>query len=188
MKLSVYVLIAVFLGLTDTSVPDNLPCLQPEEKKLYDIIMAYRKEKKLPGIPLSAKLTKVAQIHAKDLAENHTPFDPNCNMHSWSDKGNWTACCYTNDHKDPGCMWNKPKEITGYESNGFEISFYSGAGVTAEQALESWKTSNGHNQVIINESIWKNISWKAIGVGIYEDYGVVWLGQLADTSEISDCK
>lgn len=85
-------------------------------------------------------------------------------------------------------MWKKPKEIAGYESNGFEISFYSGAGVTAEQALESWKYSNGHNQVIINESIWKSLSWKAIGIGIYEDYGVVWFGEVADASKISMCE
>src|SRR5687767_8026143 len=82
-------------GLVTTEV-----CLNAEEKKLYDLIMEYRKSKKLPPIPLSTKLTLVAQTHARDLADHHE-FEPKskCNPHSWSDKGNWTPCCYTNDHK-----------------------------------------------------------------------------------------
>src|SRR5688572_10796475 len=104
-------------------------CLSPEEKKLYDLIMEYRKSKNLPPIPLSQKLTLVAQTHAKDLAEHHE-FDPKgkCNPHSWSDKGNWTSCCYTNDHKVASCMWTKPQEIADYSGSGYEIVYYSSLG------------------------------------------------------------
>jgi hypothetical protein len=93
-------------------------CLSGEEKKLYDLIMAYRKSKKLPSIPLSQKLTVVAQIHAKDLAENYE-FSPKnkCNPHSWSEQGKWSPCCYSN-HEQASCMWVKPKEITGYSGEG----------------------------------------------------------------------
>ena len=42
-------------------------CISDEEKKLYDLIMQYRKSKKLKSIPLSAKLTKTAQVHVHDL-------------------------------------------------------------------------------------------------------------------------
>jgi len=38
-------------------------CVSPEEKKLFDLIMEYRKSKKLKPLPYSAKLTKVAQAH-----------------------------------------------------------------------------------------------------------------------------
>src|SRR5690606_20469452 len=64
------------------------PCLSEEEKALYDLMMAYRESKGLEPIPLSAKLTLVAQTHARDLADNYK-FDPNnkCNPHSWSSKG-----------------------------------------------------------------------------------------------------
>ena len=107
---------------------DNEPaatevCLTREEKKLYDLIMEYRKSKKLPPIPLSEKLTLVAQTHAKDLAENYE-FDPKknkCNPHNWSNKGKWTSCCYTDDHKVAGCMWTKPQEIAGYAGSGYIV-------------------------------------------------------------------
>src|SRR5688572_24147787 len=103
----------------------NGVCLTQEEEKLYKLIMAYRKSKKLPAIPLSAKLTKVAQAHAHDLADHYTfAVDNKCNPHTWSDKGTWTACCYTNDHAQAQCMWDKPKEIAGYASDGFEIAYY----------------------------------------------------------------
>jgi uncharacterized protein YkwD len=162
-------------------------CLHPEEKKLYDLIMAYRQENGLPAIPLSEKLTKVAQLHAKDLSENYDSNNGKCNLHSWSKKGKWTACCYTPDHKQARCMWDKPREISGYESNGYEISYFSSIGANAEEGLTGWKKSPGHNRVIINDGTWSQISWKAIGIGIYKEYGVVWFGAMEDERTISDC-
>lgn len=177
----------LFIQAPERSVNTTI-CVSAEEKKLYDLLIEYRKEKNLESIPLSAKLTQVAQIHAKDLAENHKPFDEKCNLHSWSNKGKWNSCCYTDDHKEANCMWNKPREIAGYESNGYEISYYDGAGATAQEGLEGWKESQGHNQVILNEGIWKNIKWNAIGIGIYKEYGVVWFGELQDSVQPSECK
>jgi uncharacterized protein YkwD len=164
--------------------PSARVCLLPEEKKLYDLIMEYRKEKKLESIPLSAKLTLVAQTHARDLAENFEPLNGKCNLHSWSKKGKWESCCYTEDHEKAECMWNKPREIAGYENSGYEISYYSGAGATAADGLAGWKVSTGHNQVMINDGIWKKVKWNAIGVGIYKEYGVVWFGELKDEPAI----
>lgn len=83
-------------------------------------------------------------------------------------KGKWEPCCYTDDHKKATCMWDKPKEIAGYGKNGYEISYYSGAGANAAEGIAGWKTSTGHNQVTINDGIWKKITWNAIGVGIYK--------------------
>ena len=37
--------------------------LTGEEKKLYNLIMEYRKDNKLKKIPISSSLTLVAQIH-----------------------------------------------------------------------------------------------------------------------------
>lgn len=181
----------LFLALAITSAkkinPAETVCLSSEEKKLYDLMMAYRKTKDLESIPLSAKLTRVAQTHAKDLAENHDPTQERCNLHSWSQKGKWTSCCYTADHKQAACMWNKPREIAGYESNGYEISYYFSAGADAESGLEGWKKSTGHNQMIINDGIWKKIKWNAIGIGFYKEYGVVWFGDLKDDSLLEVC-
>lgn len=97
--------------------------LTSEEMKLYNNIMEYRKEKKLPSIPLSKSLTFVAQTHVSDLV-NNKPDIGKCNSHSWSRKGNWTSCCYTPDHSRAECMWNKPSELTSYKGTGFEIVKY----------------------------------------------------------------
>ena len=164
-------------------------CLSQEEKKLYDLIMKYRKDKKLKSIPISAALTKVAQAHVRDLTENYEMTDGNpCNPHSWSERGKWTSCCYTNDHKQAKCMWNKPREISGYEGNGYEIAYYSSAGANAEEGLEGWKKSPGHNPVIVNLGTWKDTEWKAIGIGIFGEYGVVWFGEIDDPVAVRNCE
>src|SRR6478736_6249232 len=69
-------------------------CISQDEQRMYDLIMAYRKQKKLPGIKISAALTRVAQAHVRDLSINKPNNADECNMHSWSSKGNWTPCCY----------------------------------------------------------------------------------------------
>ena len=142
--------------------------------------MEYRKENALPVIPISRSLTYVAQTHAKDLAINR-PDTGGCNAHSWSSAGNWTSCCYTPDHAQAKCMWNKPRELTSYKGNGYEIAcrIYGSRGdisMSAENALQSWKTSSAHNAVIINQGIWKN-KWNAIGVGICKGFAVAWFGK-----------
>lgn len=164
-------------------------CLSEEEKKLYDLMMQYRKSKKLKAIPLSAKLTKTAQAHVRDLAENYVFEESNtCNPHSWSDKGEWTSCCYTSDHKEAKCMWDKPMEIAGYPSSGYEIAYFSSAGANAVEGLEGWKKSPGHNPVIINLGNWEKIEWKAVGIGFYKEYGVVWFGEMEDEEAPKLCK
>lgn len=161
-------------------------CLSEEEYKLYEMIMQYRKTKNLPVIPLSASLTFVAQTHCKDMMEN-PPQQP-CNMHSWSNKGKWKPVCYTSDHKKADLMWSKPSELTKYKGNGYEISFWSSNAVRANEALQSWKKSSGHNTVIINSGIWKE-KWNAIGIGIVGNYAVVWFGNETDSStEVIKCK
>jgi len=181
-------LISSFVKEKDSIFSSGSVCVSPEEKKLYDLIMSYRKSKELPMIPFSAKLTQVAQAHVRDLADN---FDYDnkrgCNPHSWSKNGTWTSCCYTPDHKQKECMWNKPKEIAGYNGSGYEIAYFSSAGANAEEGLEGWKKSPGHNPLLINSGIWSKSAWKALGIGIYKEYGVVWFGETEDISEIKSC-
>lgn len=163
-------------------------CISAEEKKLYDLIMEYRSNNHLKSIPLSSKLSVVAQTHAKDLVENYS-FSPGnkCNPHSWSRKGNWTHCCYTNDHKQARCMWDKPREIAGYESPGYEIAYYSSRGASAQEGLDGWKVSPSHNPLLINSGMWSKVEWKAIGIGIYREYGIVWFGELVDEETPEIC-
>jgi uncharacterized protein YkwD len=152
--------------------------LTSEELKLYNLIMEYRKSYGLPEIPISKSLTFVAQIHVRDLMINR-PDTADCNLHSWSNKGNWRPCCYTSNHAKSDCMWEKPRELTKYNDSGFEIAAYSGNYISAQSALDLWKNSHGHNDVILNKNKWKK-EWKAIGIGIYGNYAVVWFGYASD--------
>lgn len=160
--------------------PHNSSLNEPEQE-LYRRIMEYRKEKGLPAIALSPALNLVAKTHVKDLSENN-PIGGGCNLHSWSSKGNWTACCYTPDHARADCIWKKPRELTSYTGNGYEIAHYSSAGATPSSALEGWKRSSGHNEVMINGGRWAALNWKAIGIAIYKEYAVVWFGEEEDKS------
>lgn len=155
-------------------------CLSKEEKSLLDHINQYRKQRSLPSIKLSRSLTFVAKQHAYDLASN-VVLTERCNMHSWSGKGKWISCCYTSNHEEAECMWNKPGELTDYPGHGYEIVFYSNreyvsVGDYSTDVLDSWSKSNGHNTVILNLDVWKQINWKSIGIGIYEGYATVWFG------------
>ncbi len=184
-------LVFAFLSLLaispkEISKADIPVCLNAEEDKLYKLLIDYRKSKNLPAISISAKLTKVAQAHARDLTTNYKQSD-RCNFHSWSKKGDWSPCCYTSDHKQAACMWNKPKEIAGYQGKGYEIAYWSSAGANAAEALGGWKSSPGHHAVMINTGIWKEVKWQAVGIGMDGEYGVIWFGQEADDQTASVC-
>lgn len=163
-----------------TRATTNQVRLSQEELKLYRLLMAHRKAQGLPEIPLSKSLTIVAQTHCKDLEANPSTVSARCNMHSWSNKGKWSACCYTSDHKAASCMWDKPRELTKYPGSGYEISHGTyGASVTAEGAFNGWKSSKGHNDVIVNRGIWKD-KWNAIGIGMSKGFAMVWFGKEPD--------
>ena len=152
--------------------------LNTEEKVLYEMIMEYRAQKKLPAIELSASLTTVARAHVEDLAAH--PPKGRCNLHSWSKSERWSRCCYTDGPKSYKCMWDKPRELTTYTGDGYEIAYWNGGGAGASDALAGWKKSKGHNTVIINKGIWKEVQWQAIGIAIYGEYAVVWFGKEQD--------
>jgi uncharacterized protein YkwD len=80
-------------------------------------------------------------------------------------------------------MWNKPREIANFNTDGFEMAYGSESAtfvLDAEKALAAWKSSKGHNPVIINKGIWKDYQWKSIGVGIYKNFACVWFATAED--------
>ena len=154
--------------------PASAQELNQQEKQLYKIITEYRKSANLPEVPVSKSLTTVAQTHVKDL-QNNKPVTNTCNMHSWSSNGKWQPVCYTGDRKSAELMWSKPRELTSYKGDGYEIAYYTSADFNPENALKSWKESKGHNDVIMNKGIWTR-SWNAMGIGVYGNYAVVWFG------------
>jgi len=166
---------------------DNSECVSAEESQLISLIMSYRRSRGLPAIRISRSLSRVARAHVRDL-DSHNPTGA-CNMHSWSGDGRWTACCYTRDHAQAACMWNKPKELSRYTGTGFEISAGSSGRIDAATALRLWQGSAGHNSVIVNEGQWRTKTWRSIGAGMYNGYSVVWFGAEDDPEgEIPACR
>lgn len=153
--------------------------LNDAERQLYDMIMRSRKEKGLPVIPVSKSLSLVAKLHVHDL-ETHTVPAP-YNFHSWSKDGPWTSVNYTPDHRYAKLMWDKPREVTQYKGNGYEIAYMHSKSATPEAAFHGWTSSGSHNSVILNESDWRRIQWKAIGIGIFGRYASVWFGEEPDS-------
>jgi len=107
------------------------------------LVNDYRVSQGLERIPLSASLDRVAEAHVWDL-EAHPPDNEVCNLHSWSESGSWTTCCYTADHAAAQCMWDKPREITEYPGHGFETAAFASPEMTAPGALEQCLVSGGH--------------------------------------------
>ena len=147
--------------------------VEREELKLYQLVNEYRSQYGLPAIPLSKSLVLVANRHALDLHENVGFL-----THSWSD------CSYDADNSSSySCIWEAPKRLgTTYPSYGYENAHGASGGyiATANQALNGWKNSKYHNDVILNQGAWQNTTFNALGVGIHEGYAVLWFGVQVD--------
>lgn len=154
--------------------------IDAQELELYNLIMAYRQANGLGSIPLSKALTATAGRHALDTVYNVGSYAG----HSWSDAPYDSAnqSTYRN-------MWDAPQRIgTGYTSSGFEITHgFLGTNVAIMEvnptaALQGWKASPGHNDVILNKGDWSSFTWKAIGVGIHKGIAHVWFGAATDAT------
>jgi len=147
--------------------------IDTEERKLYQLVNEYRAQNGLPNIPLSSSLNLVANRHVRDLQENIRTL-----THGWSN------CSYNdNDKNSHPCMWEAPQRLkTSYRGNGYENAHGGGNGykASAMSSLNGWKKSKFHNEVILNQGIWKNRTWRALGIGIYEGYAVLWFGDELD--------
>ncbi|AKS43034.1 CAP domain-containing protein [Wenzhouxiangella marina] len=175
--------------VTAGSGPEPGTCIDPQEFELAALINQYRADNALPAIPVSTVLTTVAQWHGEDARLNGgTIFGGGCNLHSWSTTRPelWVGGCYLPDHSNASLMWEKPNEISAgsYTATGFEIA-YVGQGVLSN-ILTAWQNSPGHNAVLLNEGVWENYSWQAMGVGLApagdDRYAYVWFSTAADPS------
>lgn len=152
--------------------------LSDNDKKLAQLINDYRKKKNLSAIRISKSLTLVAKTHCEDLEKYSKEIKRGCNPHSWSKHGKWTRVDYYPDHRNAQGMWDKPRELSEYKGNGYEIEC-DGAS-SPEDALKLWKSSPGHNAVIIESGKWKNTDWQSMGVCICKGFAVVWFGEEID--------
>lgn len=181
-RLMFSILMLLFLvnisGLSQDSIPGDF-CISEGEYKLYNLINDYRKAMNLDPVPLSRSLSYVAKQHALDLVANR-PDTNTCNFHSWSDKGNWTACCFEKEIKDRSCMINKPGEITKYPGVAYEIVYWENKEATADRAFDQWQETTAARSLITNFKEWEGYTWNALGVGIYQGFAIAWFGELPD--------
>jgi hypothetical protein len=181
-----YLMIILISLLSNTlwsqhEIPEDF-CITNEELKLYNLINDYRKSNGKSEIPLSKSLSYVAKLHVNDLHVNR-PDTADCNLHSWSDKGDWTQCCYGRDIFNNTCMTAKPKELTDYPGPGYEITFWESVDADPEIVVGLWTSAKASDDLILNLDIWSEKDWKALGVGIMKGYAVVWFGAAADVVE-----
>lgn len=157
-------------------------------EEIFNEILRLRKERNLDntGIFYSCKMQIIGDIHAVLLKESEAnPNFKTCNLHSWPrsetksefipSEMHWESCCINKastieDHK---CYQKKGRELKVFNGNVYEISYKGPIKNSANNILNSFINSQGHRQVIFNEGMWTK-PWKAVGVGIYENYKVVW--------------
>lgn len=167
------------------SVPEEV-CMSAFESQLYTLIDKYRSENEAHTIQISKKLTFVAKLHARDLYHNRIDKD-SCSMQSWSDKGFWNACCFSErDNSKQSCMWDKPKEITGYAGKGYEVIYNGGS--EPKRIMELWKGSAYYSDILKNTGRYADKDWIAVGIGQYKNVTVVWFGEVEDEEkEVKKC-
>lgn len=155
-------------------------CMDQNEKELAEAINKIRVEHGKKPIKLSVSLTFVAETHVKDLEVNH-PDTSVCNLSSWSNKGKWTPVCYNPYVVDRKAIWDKPRELTPYPYNGYELAAYMEGGIRVDSLAVLWDTLAESLDMITTEGIWNKKSWLTMGVGISGNYASVWFGQREDT-------
>jgi len=144
---------------------------EPEEANLHDLVNAYRAEYDLPPIPRSPSLDLLANRHVLDMAFNIGHL-----THAWSN------CPYDpNDKETLYCSSRAPQRIgTRYPGKAYENAHYNSRGATAASALHGWQNSPPHNALMINLNNWRDNRWQAMGLGIYKQYAVLWVGGARD--------
>ncbi len=175
-------------SVSDKSIPAVF-CINTDELRLFDLINHYRTERGLPVLELSKSLSFVAQTHLRDLYINQPYDNKNCNMHSWSDQGSWTAFCFPKDQTRRKSVWDKPKELTSYPGQAFELVYWTNEQVIPEEAMEQWRGIPASAALLLNTGKYSKNNWKVAGVSIYKGFASVWIGEARDPeTEIRLCQ
>ncbi len=156
-------------------------CLSSSEIELFNKINAYRAAKGLPELTISKSLSYVAYLHVRDLKFNRPDTTKGCNMHSWSAKGIWSAFCFPKEQSKKKSVWDKPRELTKYPAQGYEIIYHTSQGVAAaDEVFNLWSSVAASQSIILNTGRYLKNKWKVAGVAIFNGYASMWFGEAAD--------
>jgi len=159
-------------------IPDDY-CISINEMKLFKNINELRADYDKPKLKLSSSLSYVARLHVNDLLNNH-PDTSICGLSSWSDNGEWKACCYNSYVLDEECMWDKPKELTSYPYRAYELVTYFEDQFTTDSVIKIWSGTRQVIDMILTRGKYEQKKWVCFGVGINDHYVSVWFAQRAD--------
>ena len=176
--LSVVFLLLSLKATSQNKIPENY-CISLDEMNLFHQINSLRSTYGKPKLKLSASLSYVARTHVNDL-QNNRPDTSICGLSSWSDKGNWKACCYNTYVFDKECMWGKPKEITSYPYRGYELVMYFEEHLISDSIIKIWSGARKVLDMLLTREDYQQKKWVCVGIGINEHYASVWFGQRAD--------
>lgn len=176
--LFIIILSGISLFAQEKKIPDDF-CINQKEYQLVELINQYRAKLMLDPITLSKSLSFVARTHAADLSKYYQAED-DCNMHSWSDRGDWKAFCFPADQNRKNDVKDKAKELTNYSGKAWEITYWDNTELDLNNVLDFWKGIEYTSSMLTNTGKWSDKVWKSIGVGIQDGYVLVWLGQNED--------
>jgi hypothetical protein len=174
-------LFAVQFLFAQKKIPADF-CISSQEMQLFNYINSVRAEYGKNPVKLSASLCFVAKTHVKDLLENH-PDTSICNLSSWSDKGNWTPCCYNAYIPKPECMKKKPKELTPYPYYGYELAAFFQDDYSLDSLMPLWNDTRPVLDMILTRGDYEKKKWVVAGIGVNEHYVSVWFGQRPDNQQ-----
>jgi len=171
----------IWLGLSAQSnkkIPPDF-CVSTDENKLYESINQFLIDNGNKKLSSSISLSYVAKQHIEDLIQNH-PDTSICNLSSWSDKGDWEACCYSKYIHYQDCMWDKPKELTNFRYRGYELALYFEENFNSDTIMQLLMSSNSAINMLLAKGEYSNKKWICMGVAINSNYASIWFAQRED--------
>lgn len=145
----------VFSALASPTIlgPDGI---NREEWNVFAEINSHRSNNGLPTVVLSRKLSNVAAAWSRQMASDDSLYHP-------------TRVWLENRVRAQGYPWQYPY-VADICAGGVAFS-----GETAQQAINAWRASTLHNNVILERGSWSMADWRAVGIGqVYDSSTNKW--------------
>lgn len=176
-------------SVSQNKVPADF-CVTASEADLFNMVNQLRLDYGKSKMQFSASLSYVAKMHVNDL-QNNNPDTSICNLSSWSNNGNWTACCFTKYAHNPDCMWDKPKELTSFPYRGYEMVTLIQGDYNNDTVINLWSNSKNVLDMILARGTYSQKKWICGGIAKSDNYVALWFAQRKDKlgePEVCDSK